>query len=265
MRGLHNPRCLGSGGSSHPPAQPQAQGHGLGVSAPTRPGGRAAGGYITPAVPAGRRAPWPVRGDAPRAVGAGGWGGPGRGRAWGQRPVWHRVPRVLVPRRCPALAVLGRPAAPALRGGQRPRWLLHGSAHPQGTGGIWARVRAGSDWGGKWFWGLPAPLQPSVCCQGLLREEQTPQSPPDPFSWGVHSCSCPCPPRGHPGGTSKLSPSDFSRIKQQNLPRLELVSPHKSDSNCALKGMRSTWSPVPSSPRGIKGANPFSSLTDDET
>lgn len=75
------------------------------------------------------------------------------------------------------MAVLTCPGASDLRGGQRPRRLLHGSAHPQGT--AWALAAAqgrelptegdiarllGSKWDREGGCGLLALLQLALCC-----------------------------------------------------------------------------------------------------
>lgn len=110
----------------------------------------------------------------------GGCRAPGTGRAapGGWRLLrLHALPVPLpLPRRSAAVPVLACPGASGLRGGQRPRRLLHGSAHPQGTGlGSGRGAGRGSAHPGRhlcsqqllgWFSGLPALLQTARCCWG---------------------------------------------------------------------------------------------------
>lgn len=104
-------------------------------------------------------------GDGPRRAAPGGW-----------RLLWPHALPVPLPRRSVAVPILACPGASGLRGGQRPRRLLHGSAHPQGTGlGFGRGAGRGSAHRERHlcsqqllgcFSGLPALLQPGRCCWG---------------------------------------------------------------------------------------------------
>lgn len=123
----------------------------------------------------------------------------------------RHVSWVLLPSRCPPVAVLALPGPPGVRGGQRPRGVLHGPAPPQGTG-VWDGG-SGCCWAGvcpperglSAFPGvslLPAGKWPLLSLrdefQGFLISGQRLQLKDNKALAAKHLSGAPAPPWGHP-------------------------------------------------------------------